>query len=339
MNMGKTINSIILLILAFLLASMFFGCGEVLQDSGTPVAPENNNNNTLPSINNNNNITNNNNNNSNLTATQVVVSPNNPLVYTDTTNNFYATVLDQNGNPMANQTVTWSITGDNIGTINTSGQLSVKREFTGITAYGIFATSEVVASVGGISGSTTARVQTAQRTVIISCDKSAMVSEELEDVNSYDQLFNFVGVEKKTESEASYRFAALYGFDTSEIPAHATVHQADLKLYVLGMEGSVFNLLKSRVIIDWKEDEITFNQFDYNSIALAVKSYNEYNIDYWDTLSVTTTVQGWLNGSISNYGFAVEGINVPPATATGVLVYTSSRAAQNKPHIEALVSY
>jgi hypothetical protein len=81
------------------------------------------------------------------TPTQIVVSPSNPTVYTNATQQFSATASDQFNDPVT--TFTWAVTSGG-GSVSSSGL------FTAPAAAG---TSVVTASHGGVSGSATVTVR------------------------------------------------------------------------------------------------------------------------------------------------------------------------------------
>lgn len=95
-------------------------------------------------------------------------------------------------------------------------------------------------------------------------------------------------------------------FDSSSVPVNARVIDADLWLYQYttpGAENYIIDL--HRVTSEWQEGTITWNlqpnystetEFSTNITAGAVT---------WKIWDIDNLVQGWLNGTISNYGMAL----------------------------------
>jgi len=95
-------------------------------------------------------------------------------------------------------------------------------------------------------------------------------------------------------------------FDLSSIPENAVIISAKLKLVDNRDDTSNLNIEVHRVIGDWDESSITWNnQPGYDSVVIssATSGYAGDVIE-WD---VTDLVQAWVNGTYNNYGFALIG--------------------------------
>ena len=93
-------------------------------------------------------------------------------------------------------------------------------------------------------------------------------------------------------------------FDLSTIPEGIVVTDADLRLYHHSSWGSdVFTVGLYKVTASWLENTVTWNnQPTSSSNAEFLLSINAGSVNYWRYWDIDTLVQGWLDGTITNYG-------------------------------------
>lgn len=127
---------------------------------------------------------------------------------------------------------------------------------------------------------------------------------------------------------------SLLKFDISTIPSTCKVVSARLDLYI-NTEGQGFKF--HRMLVDWTESS-TYNSLtggvdnDGTDAAVEIDNQNGINLDtitgsVRNNMSVDT-VQGWVNGTYSNYGWLIEQIN--SATGDGVQFDTSEGATSGR---------
>jgi len=96
-------------------------------------------------------------------------------------------------------------------------------------------------------------------------------------------------------------------FDLSTIPANATIVSAELKLFKYSSSNTIdFSIGIHKVTDDWIINSISwYNQPTFDAIPedtiLSTSSKNIWL--YWD---ITSLLQGWINGSINNYGVVLK---------------------------------
>ena len=93
-------------------------------------------------------------------------------------------------------------------------------------------------------------------------------------------------------------------FDLSTIPEGIVVTDADLKLYHHSAWGSnAFTIGLYKVTESWLENTITWsNQPTSSSNVEFLRSIPAGSVNYWRYWDIDTLVQGWLDGTITNYG-------------------------------------
>ncbi len=122
-------------------------------------------------------------------------------------------------------------------------------------------------------------------------------------------------------SNTSYIFIGKFGgifgvtrsllqFDLSALPANASIMKAELKLYQFENVGTDnFTIAAHRVTQSWNKSNINWNnQPDYRFFPEYISTVS-VNWHYWQSWDITTLVQGWLNGSIPNYGVVLKTTN------------------------------
>ena len=156
------------------------------------------------------------------------------------------------------------------------------------------------------------------------------------------------------------RRGVLIRWDLSSIPTTATVSSADVSVFVTETSTLVFNLYNMRR--SWVEGtssqaasstSANWNTYDgansWGTVGAANTSSDRYTTNLWgagastfttdETLTTiplnsdgVTVVQGWINGSLSNYGLTIQ--NYVSATSNS-MYFTSSEGttAANRPHL------
>jgi len=92
-------------------------------------------------------------------------------------------------------------------------------------------------------------------------------------------------------------------FDVTELDPGETINSAELRLYCTNFYGSAHgDMLYSRVIEDWSETTVNFNnQPDYTTDGQVVTGWPSGGS--WHSVDVTGLVTDWYNGTETNYGF------------------------------------
>jgi len=96
-------------------------------------------------------------------------------------------------------------------------------------------------------------------------------------------------------------------FDLSSIPANARVFDADLKLYqydTIGTENFTIELLK--INNSWDESTICWDLQPTRSSDPIISSSITAGATTWEYWDIDTLVQGWLDGTITNYGMMLK---------------------------------
>ncbi len=136
------------------------------------------------------------------------------------------------------------------------------------------------------------------------------------DINTYSPTAN-------TGSATTLRLGAygdlksVFKFDLSSIPSNATINSATLGLYVQNSpnNGGGDTVSLHRIFTPWTEPTVNWNILgaDSNYSASAESSpnvgYTPTNV--WVSFPLTSLVQGWVNGSVSNNGVMLLPDNGP----------------------------
>jgi hypothetical protein len=96
-------------------------------------------------------------------------------------------------------------------------------------------------------------------------------------------------------------------FDLSSIPADVRITDADLKLYqynTIGPDNFIIGLHK--VTSNWDESTITWNLQPTSSTDAEITSNITVGAITWKSWDIDTLLQGWLDGTISNYGMMLK---------------------------------
>jgi len=106
----------------------------------------------------------------------------------------------------------------------------------------------------------------------------------------------------------------VHRFDVSSIPSSATVNSATIYFYVYNVTGGTPAVACYRVLTHWDEMQATYNNrltgtawgaagmlsgTDYVATALGTFAVSAAG---WVSYDITSTVQGWVNGSYANEG-------------------------------------
>ena len=94
-------------------------------------------------------------------------------------------------------------------------------------------------------------------------------------------------------------------FDLSGIPSDAAIVSAELKLYATEGIADGKTVKIYRVLADWSETGITWNNKPDNA-ANETDSTSTPSTNNWMVLDVTGDVEGFVNGSFSNYGWVIK---------------------------------
>ena len=95
-------------------------------------------------------------------------------------------------------------------------------------------------------------------------------------------------------------------FDLSTVPANARITDADLRLYQYDIFGSDnFTIGLHNVTGDWDESTITWNLQPTSTDAEFTNNITAGAI-IWESWDIDTLVQGWLDGTITNYGMLLK---------------------------------
>ncbi|GAG60982.1 unnamed protein product [marine sediment metagenome] len=141
-------------------------------------------------------------------------------------------------------------------------------------------------------------------------------------------------------STAPNTVRAYIQFDLSTIPEGIVVTDADLKLYHYSSWGSAaFTIGLYKVTGSWLENSITWNnQPTSSSDAEFLRSIPAGSINYWRSWDIDTLVQGWLDGTITNYGMLLMDTD-ETLVQTAALFYTSDYTADTSKHPKLEIDY
>ncbi len=106
----------------------------------------------------------------------------------------------------------------------------------------------------------------------------------------------------------------LQSFANLNIPI-ANIQSATLELHSSGTpESNVVNVKVNRVLVEWNENEATYNNRlistswgFYSSLSSADAIDVDESVIGWKTWTITSLVKDWLNGTYTNYGMALFG--------------------------------
>ena len=146
----------------------------------------------------------------------------------------------------------------------------------------------------------------------------------------------------RVKPDASLERRTLIGFNLSSIPTSSTILSSTLRLYetttVAGQTITLYRLTNS-----WVESQVKWGLRstgvswstaggDYQNTALATFAPNLAN-QYRD-INVTAVTQGWLNGTLSNYGFLLRS-----SGSNGEVIFGSKEATLTSQQPQLCVTY
>lgn len=230
------------------------------------------------------------------------ITPTSPIINSFTADSI---VIDEGDSVALSWVVTDATTvtiNQSIGSVALTGSTSISP--TAATTYTLTATNS--------AGSSTATVTIiVNKTLILQPGpaegKDSMVVTQIPDTNYENNQYFSLG-----NLSVSIIVRAHLQFDVSILPTDAFIVNADLKLYQyqsIGTESFVIGL--HQVTESWEENMITWNnQPDYlpspeSTITVTVGATT------WLSWDITSLLQGWLNGSIANYGVVLKDTDEP----------------------------
>ncbi|MFZ6030345.1 MAG: S8 family serine peptidase [Chloroflexota bacterium] len=176
-----------------------------------------------------------------------------------------------------------------------------------------------------------------------------LVSEDVDLVEGFSQIYPTDSVvwvghhwADCTEDTADRGVArSLFKFDISAIPASASIAQATFNVFLNGncyyssQAGGTRQVVAYRVTTPWSETSPswanqpgTSDAYGSVNISLASAAVNHYH-----SLDITALVQGWVNGSIPNYGLMLRG---PEAGDTNGAFFSFSSSEDSASYVPYL---
>ena len=96
-------------------------------------------------------------------------------------------------------------------------------------------------------------------------------------------------------------------FDLSSIPADVRITEADLKLYQYSTNGTDnFTIGLYKITSDWEENTIDWDSQPTSSTDAEITNNITAGATTWESWGIDTLVQGWLDGTITNYGMVLK---------------------------------
>jgi hypothetical protein len=129
----------------------------------------------------------------------------------------------------------------------------------------------------------------------------------------YSVIGNFISAIGRTYIE----------FKPLTIPANARVVNANLKLYQYNTFGTDnFTIGLYKITGDWDESTITWNLQPTSSTDAEITINITAGVTTWKSWDIDTLVQGWLDGTINNYGVVLKDTD-ESSVDTYISFYTS----------------
>lgn len=136
--------------------------------------------------------------------------------------------------------------------------------------------------------------------------KDSFVSSTLPDNNYGNYIFGFIG---SSVDSPSIFIRGFFQYDLSTIPSTAVITSASFALNYGGSGSADLPLGLYKVLEEWNEAVITWNnqptcstESEYTRTIYSGSTTGVYK--YWHNLA--DLVQGWLDGSIVNYGMMIR---------------------------------
>ncbi|MGE5225134.1 MAG: DNRLRE domain-containing protein [Omnitrophica WOR_2 bacterium] len=119
------------------------------------------------------------------------------------------------------------------------------------------------------------------------------------------------------------------------LPQAVTITSADLSINI--MTGTVTGTAAiHRITSTWTENSVTWNNFNGKFNPTVIATFTPKSTG-WVTVSITSLVQGWVNGTYPNYGLAITKGNGPnfvfyhPSIDTDVLLRPKLKVCYDTP--------
>lgn len=133
-------------------------------------------------------------------------------------------------------------------------------------------------------------------------------------------------LELKTNAQEHY---PLWRFDTSAIPADATINSGELKVFVNSGEGdSPIHIIVERITLDWNQATVTWNNRPPTSGTWG--SWDTDNDPGARTFDIRVLVGNWVNGNMPNHGVTLRG----PATGSYERLFRAT--GTTRPHLDVV---
>lgn len=138
----------------------------------------------------------------------------------------------------------------------------------------------------------------------------------------------------ETHGGGPYTKYVYLGWDLSEIPEGSIIKSGTMYWYFSSKAGGTMPTLYTyRCDADWAENTITWNNqpgitgdsiYSWTGLTTTGVWRNSGNV-------FTSTLQGWLDGTINNYGIRVYPISSDPSA---YVIFHSKENATNKPYMK-----
>ncbi len=207
-------------------------------------------------------------------------------------------------------TLSWSVTDASTVTINPGGLIVA---LSGSTSVSPNETTTYTLTATNSAGSNSASIHIAVNPAVIIEQTMTLPLEPSNGQDGYmfkgnpDTNFN------SSELIIGYGFGlndilrSFLQFDLSTVPANATIVSADLKLFQyesINMEGLIIGV--HQVKEPWSENTLTWtNQPSYDA-APEDTILRDPSENIWISWDITLLMQGWVDGSIANYGVILK---------------------------------
>ena len=216
--------------------------------------------------------------------------------------------------------LSWEVSDASTVTINPGGLIVA---LSGSTSVSPAETTTYTLTATNSAGSSTATVTIIMKQILTIQPnpiegKDSMVVNQIPDANYVDNQYFSLG-----NLSASVFLRGHLQFNVSSIPTEAVIVNADLKLYqyqTIGTEGFTIGL--HQVTESWEENIITWNnQPDYLPSSESIVTITVGAIT-WLSWDIASLLQGWVDGSIVNYGILLKDTDEPMGD-TFIRCYTS----------------
>ena len=130
----------------------------------------------------------------------------------------------------------------------------------------------------------------------------------------------------KTNGSGGDQHRPIYGFTMPSIPAGEVITSASVRLWVTQSNGNLASI--HRITDTWAEGTVTWTNTaaDYNATAEA--TFTPTPSGAYVTVTITSLVQGWRAGTITNNGIMILGANNMDAKFTAREWSTSTQRPQ-----------